>query len=67
MNRSLTLRTGNRNHRRYVPELLDLVATDAVDPAVFVTQHEKPTTAVDAYESCDHREEGWIKTVLEVS
>jgi threonine dehydrogenase-like Zn-dependent dehydrogenase len=67
MNRNLTIKMGNCNHRRYVPGLLSLVASGAVDPLAFVTQHEAPANAIDAYEKFDRREEGWLKTVLDVS
>jgi threonine dehydrogenase-like Zn-dependent dehydrogenase len=67
MNKNLTVRAGNCNHRRYIPRLLDLVATGLVDPAQFITQQEKPESAIDAYETFDRREEGWLKTVLRVS
>jgi threonine dehydrogenase-like Zn-dependent dehydrogenase len=67
MNKNLTLRMGNCNHRRYLPRLLDLVLTGAVDPLTFITQHEKTTSAIDAYKSFDLREDGWLKTVLDVA
>ena len=67
MNKNLTLRMGNCNHRRYVPRLLDLVQTGVVDPTAFITRHEKPTSAIDAYRSFDLREDGWLKTVLDVA
>ncbi|MFD5826498.1 zinc-dependent alcohol dehydrogenase [Lentzea sp. NPDC060358] len=67
MNKNLTLRMGNCNHRRYVPRLLDLVLTGAVDPLQFITQHEKPSSAVEAYQTFDLREDGWLKTVLDVA
>ena len=67
MNKNLTLRMGNCNHRRYVPRLLDLVRSGAVDPTAFITQHEKPASAIDAYRSFDLREDGWLKTVLDVA
>ncbi|GGM85491.1 glutathione-dependent formaldehyde dehydrogenase [Lentzea pudingi] len=67
MNKNLTLRMGNCNHRRYVPRLLDLVLTGSVDPLQFITQREKPTAAIDAYKSFDLREDGWLKTVLDVT
>ncbi|SES20797.1 Threonine dehydrogenase [Lentzea xinjiangensis] len=66
MNKNLTLRMGNCNHRRYVPRLLDLVLTGSVDPLAFITQRETPEAAVDAYKSFDLREDGWLKTVLDV-
>jgi threonine dehydrogenase-like Zn-dependent dehydrogenase len=67
MNKNLTLRLGNCNHRRYIPRLLDLVAAGLADPAAFITQQEKPESAIDAYQTFDRREEGWLKTVLDVS
>ncbi|MGW3996856.1 zinc-dependent alcohol dehydrogenase [Amycolatopsis sp. NPDC004772] len=67
MNRNLTVKLGNCNHRRYVPRLLGLVASGAVDPLAFITQHEEPANAISAYETFDRREEGWLKTVLDVS
>jgi threonine dehydrogenase-like Zn-dependent dehydrogenase len=67
MNRNLTIKMGNCNHRRYVPRLLDLVVDGTVDPLAFITQHEAPANAIEAYETFDRREEGWLKTVLDVS
>ena len=67
MNRNLTVHMGNCNHRRYVPKLLAMVGTGSVEPTAFITQHEKPTAAVEAYETFDRREEGWLKTVLDVA
>jgi threonine dehydrogenase-like Zn-dependent dehydrogenase len=67
MNRNLTIKMGNCNHRRYVPRLLDLVVDGTVDPLAFITQHEAPADALEAYETFDRREEGWLKTVLDVS
>ncbi|GLY47787.1 alcohol dehydrogenase catalytic domain-containing protein [Lentzea sp. NBRC 102530] len=67
MNKNLTVRMGNCNHRRYLPRLMDLVLTGVVDPIPFITQYEKPTSAIDAYRTFDLREDGWLKTVLEVA
>ncbi|MGW4398677.1 zinc-dependent alcohol dehydrogenase [Amycolatopsis nivea] len=67
MNKNLTVHMGNCNHRRYLPELLDLVRTDVVDPTAFITRREEPTAAIEAYESFDRREDGWLKTVLETA
>ncbi len=66
MNKNLTVNAGNCNHRRYVPRLLDLVRTGVVDPTTFITQHEPPRAAIEAYETFDRREDGWLKTVLDV-
>lgn len=67
MNKNLTMHAGNCNHRRYVPRLLDLVAAGTIDPTTFITQSERPESAVDAYRAFDRRDEGWLKTVLEVA
>lgn len=67
MNKNLTLNMGNCNHRRYLPELLDLVVSGTVDPTAFITRHEDPLDAIEAYETFDRREDGWLKTVLDVA
>jgi threonine dehydrogenase-like Zn-dependent dehydrogenase len=67
LNRNLTLKMGNCHHRRYLPRLLDLVVSGTVDPTAFITRREEPVDAVSAYESFDRREDGWLKTVLEVA
>ena len=67
MNKNVTMKMGNCNHRRYLPKLLDLVVSGTVDPTAFITRHEQPVDAVEAYESFDRREEGWLKTVLDVA
>lgn len=65
MMKGLTLTMGNAPHRRDVPHLLDLTASGLVDPATVLTQHETlGVSALEAYESFDRRDEGWVKTVL---
>lgn len=66
MNKNLTVRLGNCNHRRYLPGLLDLVVSGVVRPTDFITQTEVPDTAIDAYQTFDQRADGWLKTVLAV-
>ena len=67
MNKNLTVRMGNCDHRSVTPPLIDLVATGLFDPAPFITQQEPLTDVVDAYLNFDRREEGWLKTVLDVN
>jgi threonine dehydrogenase-like Zn-dependent dehydrogenase len=67
MNRNLTFRMGNCNHRKYIPMLVELVRTGAVDPAEILTQSERITSAIDAYKQFDQRKPGWIKVMLEPS
>ena len=65
MNKNLTVRMGNCNHRRYIPHLVDLTRSGVVDPSKILTQHEDVAKAIDAYEQFDRREAGWIKVALD--
>jgi threonine dehydrogenase-like Zn-dependent dehydrogenase len=64
MNKNLTLKMGNCNHRRYVPELIEMVQTHRIDPKSVLTQHEPFSSAIAAYEAFDRREPGWTKVEL---
>jgi threonine dehydrogenase-like Zn-dependent dehydrogenase len=65
MNRNLTIKTGNCNHRKYVRPLLDLVESGAVHPEKILSEEEPITNAIDAYKAFDRREPWWIKVVLQ--
>jgi threonine dehydrogenase-like Zn-dependent dehydrogenase len=65
MNKNLSINLGNCNHRRYIPELVELVRTGAVDPTAILTGTETIADAVEAYEHFDRREQGWIKVELD--
>jgi threonine dehydrogenase-like Zn-dependent dehydrogenase len=67
LNRNLTVRAGNCDHRRYVPGLLSRIAGGHADPSQVMTQQETIPSAIDAYEAFDRREPGWTKVVLEVA
>jgi threonine dehydrogenase-like Zn-dependent dehydrogenase len=64
MNKNLSLRMGNCNHRRYAPHLIELVRTGAIDPTKILTKVEPLTKVIPAYEAFDKREPGWIKVEL---
>jgi len=64
LDKNLTIKAGNTPHRKYIPELVDLVETGAVDPAQILTQTEPLTDAIEAYKAFDRREPGWIKVEL---
>jgi threonine dehydrogenase-like Zn-dependent dehydrogenase len=66
MMKNLTLRMGNCHHRKYIPELVRLVRTGALDPSRILTSDAPLTDAIRAYESFDRRESGWVKVALEV-
>ncbi|ADV66129.1 zinc-dependent alcohol dehydrogenase [Deinococcus maricopensis] len=65
MNKNLTLRMGNCNHRKYIPHLVDIVAAGIVDPTRIITKQDDLTDAVSAYEAFDKRQPGWLKVELE--
>jgi threonine dehydrogenase-like Zn-dependent dehydrogenase len=65
MNKNLTVNMGNCNHRAYLPMLLELVRTGAIDPSKLLTQHEPIANALDAYKEFDRRQPGWIKVELQ--
>ncbi len=64
MNKNLTIRMGNCNHRKYVPMLVDLVKSGTFDPFAILSQQEPLTDALDAYKAFDTRQPGWIKVEL---
>ena len=63
--RNLTVRGGNCDHRKYIPQLVGLVATGALDTTEILTQTEPITDAIEAYEAFDQRQPGWIKVELD--
>lgn len=67
MNKNLTLKMGNCNHRKYIPKLLELVRTGEVDPTAILSRVEQMTNAIDAYRAFDLRKPGWLKVELEPS
>ncbi|GBF06037.1 alcohol dehydrogenase GroES domain-containing protein [Deinococcus aerius] len=64
MNKNLTIRMGNCNHRKYIPDLLDLIQSGALDPEKLLSQVEEMHTAVEAYHAFDERQPGWLKVEL---
>jgi threonine dehydrogenase-like Zn-dependent dehydrogenase len=65
MNKNLTINMGNCNHRRYIPELIELVESEVVDPTMILTQTEPMDYVMNAYEAFDARRSGWIKVKIE--
>lgn len=67
MNKNITLKAGNCNHRRYMPMMIELVRSGVIRPQEFLTQKEPMISAIDAYRSFDSHQSGWIKVKLEPS
>ncbi len=64
MNKNLTIKMGNCNHRKYIPELIEMVRSGSVDPTELITEHEPMSDAIAAYEAFDARRPGWLKVEL---
>lgn len=65
MNKNLTLKMGNCNHRRYIPGLVEMTRAGLAEPAAVLTQLEEIVDVERAYEAFDRREAGWIKVEIE--
>jgi threonine dehydrogenase-like Zn-dependent dehydrogenase len=65
MNKNLTVQAGNCNHRKYVPELVEIVRAGVVRPSEVLTQVGDLAGAIDAYDAFDERREGWHKVALD--
>lgn len=64
MNKNLTVKMGNCHHRKYIPHLLDLIASGVIDPLKILTKREPLSSVIQAYEAFDSREPGWLKVEL---
>lgn len=65
MNKNLTVNMGNCNHRTYIPRLVDMVRSGAIDPTEILTHAGSLVDALEAYRQFDRREPGWIKVMLD--
>ena len=64
MNKNLTIRMGNCNHRKYIPELIEIVRSGQVDPLEVICHLAPMYDVIEAYKAFDLREPGWIKVGL---
>jgi threonine dehydrogenase-like Zn-dependent dehydrogenase len=64
MEKNLTIRMGNCNHRAYIPTLLKLVQNGEFDPLPFISHKVELNDAIKAYKVFDKKEKGVIKVVL---
>lgn len=64
MNKNLTLKMGNCNHRKYIPSLVDIVRSGEIDPTKILTQVDPLVNVIDAYKAFDQRQAGWVKVEL---
>jgi threonine dehydrogenase-like Zn-dependent dehydrogenase len=64
MNKNITVKMGNCNHRKYIPRLVNMVASGVIDPRGVLTNVEPLTSAIEAYKAFDKRAQGWMKVEL---
>ncbi|MGE5432056.1 MAG: zinc-dependent alcohol dehydrogenase [Syntrophomonadaceae bacterium] len=64
MNKNLTIKAGNCNHRKYIPILLELVQGGVVSPRQIITQVGTLDSIIKAYKAFDEREPGWVKVEI---
>lgn len=65
MEKNLTIKAGNCNHRKYLPHLVALVRARVIDPTAILTNVEPLSNVIEAYEAFDRREPGWLKIKLD--
>ena len=64
MQKNLTIKAGNCNHRRYIPTLIGLIQAGVLKPERILSRHEHLHGALAAYHAFDRREPGWMKVEL---
>jgi len=67
MNKNLTIKMGNCNHRKYLPTLVELVRNGTVDPLRILTKRQPLTSVIDAYKTFAEHKPGWVKVALQPS
>ena len=64
MNRNITIRMGNCNHRKYMQPLIDVVRSGRIDPTGLITRKDDMPAILDAYKEFDTRQPGWLKAAI---
>ena len=64
MNRNLSVKMGNCNHRTYIPKLVEMVEGGSVDPSAVLSQIAPMSDVIEAYRQFDLRRPCWIKVEL---
>src|SRR3954469_13798359 len=65
MNKGLTIKTGQTHVHRYVPELLDLIRQNKIDPSFVVTHRMGLSEAPKAYSMFREKQDRCVKVVLD--
>jgi len=62
--KNLAINMGNCNHRKYIPQLIEIVESGVVDPTKILTQVEPFDSVIEAYKAFDEHQPGWVKVEL---
>lgn len=62
--KNLTVRAGDCPHRRYLPNLIRMVASGSLKPSHILTKRTQFADAINAYQAFDRHEQGWLKVEL---
>lgn len=65
MNKNLTIKMGNCNHRAVTPALIERVSNGSFDPLRVLSNREPMMHVIEAYKAFDQRQPGWIKVALD--
>jgi threonine dehydrogenase-like Zn-dependent dehydrogenase len=57
--RNLTIKMGTCHHRRYIPKLIQLVASGTLDPTQIVPRQQTLLAGAEAFKTFDRDEVGW--------
>jgi len=66
MNKNLTLKMGNCNHRSIAPALIEQVPDGSFDELLALTNREPMMNVIAAYKTFDKRKLRWLKVKLDV-
>lgn len=64
MNKNLTIKAGNCNHRKYIPKLLQMIRAGDTSPTSVLSEVQPLMSAVDAYRAFSTHAPGWMKVEL---
>ncbi len=65
MNKALTLRAGQMHGQRYIPNLLDRIAADEIDPSYLLTHRWPLDAGPAAYEMFNNKDDNCIRVAFE--
>ncbi len=59
--RNLTLKMGTCHHRRYIPKLMQTIASGSIDPTRIVPRHQRLVSATEAFQLFEEDNSGWLQ------